>query len=327
MLWKSRVTPQRGWGELLLGPVDEAYRFPVAVADCDGDGTPDVVIQARSADAPKTSPRFPSLAIELFSGRTGRRLWSAGPFAQEPGAHAGLVIDRIESTTVEAGGSPDILVRHSDDFNTGGPAPVAPRQNRLARVSGRDGHVIWDAHLADGDLSVLTRQSRHFADFNGDGSLDMVVVLMQLHQKNEGGYELKAFSLRDGALLWSHFVDYSVSVSSVKYPEFVAVDLDGDGLSEVVLIEEQQAAGGVDLVVKALDGRDGSVRWTRPARTRPNSGEALHGFLAAGNFDGHGRHGVCVGWQNTDGSGRLAVLDAGGREPRAASFLSAMSNR
>ena len=57
-------------------------------------------------------------------------------------------------------------------------------------------------------------------------------------------------------------------------------------------IEMPTAATGSELVVHALDGRDGTVRWTW--RTGSEGPYGIHGAIDLFNFDGKGKDSICL---------------------------------
>ena len=147
----------------------------------------------------------------------------------------------------------DLIVRHHGQY-------VGRQQDRLARLSGRDGHVIWDVALADGPgwSRLESAELPHaFGDVDGDGQLAMF-VLVPLQRMSSTPCERRVISLRDGKTLWSHTTPYRENVLAT----FAAADLDGDGRPELVVRDQLLANAQAQFEVTALDGRVGSTRWT-----------------------------------------------------------------
>ena len=74
VIWKTGVDPSESWFDSGAGECYELSAFPLPHGDFDGDGTPDVIVSERVTRG-QTQARPP---IQLFSGRTGARLWAAG---------------------------------------------------------------------------------------------------------------------------------------------------------------------------------------------------------------------------------------------------------
>jgi hypothetical protein len=113
--------------------------------DLDGDGVADFVVEKSVAPPPgKTDDTLP---LEARSGRTGKRLWSAA-ISPTVGARtlAGRWVEGIDAQACNPGGLPDVFPMYDLSFLRAGGGPV-DSQYRLARLSGRDGRVVWDIPL------------------------------------------------------------------------------------------------------------------------------------------------------------------------------------
>ena len=73
--------------------------------------------------------------------------------------------------------------------------------------------------------------------------------------------ELRAVSLRDGAGLWSRAVDYQ-AYSGSEMPEFEIGEGGMDEPATVYVTDQPTTPTSNELLVHALDGRDGTIRWT-----------------------------------------------------------------
>ena len=132
----------------------------------------------------------------------------------------------------------------------------------LARLSGREGRVLWDTTLSDRKLckQVWNHPPPFCDDLDGDGSLDALTDVYTTSTGSDCLNELVAISLRDGKAIWSTGVNdqFNWDVRA-----FLAVaDLDADKRPEVIVAAVPGDRTGFEYIVKALEGRDGSVLWT-----------------------------------------------------------------
>lgn len=122
------------------------------------------------------------------------------------------------------------------------------------------GRTLWDVPIVEVERFVATEffiYARQAGDLDGDGGLDIVLAVAATSPPARPRVELRAISLHDGAPLWS----YPVRFQDAGYSAFLVGDLDGDAKAEVVL-KDRLADGAAGMEVTALDGRDGSARWT-----------------------------------------------------------------
>jgi predicted Ser/Thr protein kinase len=251
--------------------------------------------------------------IQVLSGRSGRRLWSAGPLPSLGFELAGSsYVEGIDVRAREGQDRADLLVVHDARLAKGGfsAAGVLPLQTRLARLSGRDGGVVWDVSLAEHRQGI----SRHvgfpheFGDVDGDGGLDVVLRSYAAGNGGSTASELHAVSFRDGKSLWNH------PIRDPKAP-FAVGDLDGDGRAEVVVRDQPPHGSKTVIELRVLDGCQGATRWTwrggeirDPANPDPS--------LCLADFEGNGRREVCLGFDVASGR-RVVILDAQGQERAA----------
>jgi hypothetical protein len=311
VLWKSLLDPWDTGYDQERGEDYWLKTFPLPSGDLDGDGTADVVVSASRVAVGQTR-RAATVPIQLLSGRTGQRLWSAGPLPLDFEAHGYPRLDWTGVAAVEPNQVPDVVVKQGSPFVKPGSPPHPHNfflQDRLARISGRDGRVLWDIALTD---QAENREIPFFppdpvfADLDGDGALDLIAMVVE----SQGGKNpciLKAVSLRRGQLLWSRPLE---PVPLSLLPAFLAVgDLDCDGRSEVVVLQQPLGL----LVLSAFDGRDGAIRWTWQHATDKRF-VSWDTSMVLADLDGDGKPKVCVNHSDTIRAGRFTIVDGAGRE-------------
>ena len=181
--------------------------------------------------------------------------------------------------------------------------------SRLARLSGRDGRVVWDVLLTDhkGGMGMGRGFVHEFADLDGDGSLEMVLWLKSNAASGATPFEFRVLTLATGETRWSHELD----PGAVGAATFVGGDLDGDGSAEVVMCEQPLVLAEPVTELTALDGASGRARWICAVPpfakylTRSQS-------CAWPIFEGHGRCEVCVSFAVTRDRRRVDILDSNG---------------
>ncbi len=154
--------------------------------------------------------------------------------------------------------------------------------------------------------------ARQAGDLDGDGGLDIVLAVAATSPPARPRVELRAISLHDGAPLWS----YPVRFQDAGYSAFLVGDLDGDAKAEVVL-KDRLADGAAGMEVTALDGRDGSARWTWRGGDHWDERAQGHLPFCLINLEGNGRRSVCLNAGTSTGTRRLVILDAQGKERAA----------
>jgi PQQ-like domain len=312
VIWKTLVSPRPGWFERERVDLFNLEAFPLPEGDFDGDGTPDVIATYRLSG---TSKQTATLPMQVLSGRTGRLLWRAGPLPLEFEAQGFSRIDWVHSGAVERGSVPDLFVSHGSPFVKPGskPPPAAGPFGRLtdrphlARVSARDGRILWDVSLVEGVLPSGTYRAPRpqFADLDGDGALDALVP--SVGSAGRPDHTMAAVSLRDGTRLWSQPLRFDFPYLG----QFHVGDLDGNGRPDVVVVEQHSDAKDRELQLRAFDGRDGKLRWTWNGAAdfqnhRPS--------IVLAQVDGGGTTSVFVDYKASDIGRQIVVLDGNGKE-------------
>jgi outer membrane protein assembly factor BamB len=313
VLWRTLLDPWKAW--LAWGESGAAYTIdslPSHGGDLDGDGFPDVLVRGGLGGSGLIGRKSSELQLQALSGRTGRFLWSAGPPPPLGFTPFGSNIEATDVGTFGPGALPDLLVLHNTFYYTG-PTPAARLydQSRLARLSGRDGRVVWDVLLVEHTVGMNYAMgwAHALTDLDGDGGREIV---LQLNNKAASGpipFELRVISLATGETRWSHPLDPDPAAS----PAFVVGDLDGDGRSEVIVAEQKTRADGQSATeVTALGGLTGSPLWAwRGAEARDVSDQHL--ALRLAGFDASGRRDVCVSFSIAPHRRRVEIIDAKGR--------------
>ena len=197
LLWKAALEQDDSMEQVRL------WSFPLPGGDLDGDGTPDVIVE-KNWHMPPVAPstRAATLPLEALSGRTGAHLWKAEPLPLGFVAHGYSRIESIEFRVIEPHSPPELLVQHDSPFaapgSTASPAGLSTNPH-LARVSGRDGQILWDIpFVGAGKPQPVLNSSVRFADLDGDGALDALLVLPSSRTPKQNPARLAAVPLRDG---------------------------------------------------------------------------------------------------------------------------------
>jgi hypothetical protein len=238
---------------------------PAMVADVDGDGSTDVVVQAARVGI------YHNGEIVLLDGRTGKEKWRIGhdPLADRFGSQGRATVALAD---VSGDGLPDIIYagRGDDEMNLGKSSP-------LHAVDGF-GELLWTSHLPNGQLATLSADNGAIAVANLDDDPEAEVVI--------GAAVLD----HDGTLVWSQDGDGGAigaplrltgsRAGQVVYPGGLSTlaDLDGDGRPEIV--------SGRDAWTIDWSGGPEAVTLTR--RWRNSAGEGNDGFPAIADLDGNG---------------------------------------
>ena len=318
LLWKAALDPAWLW---FLPEPARSYSFevfPLPSGDLNGDGTPDVIVPKYSYDESTIGRQPASLPYQLLSGRDGRHLWSARPLPLGFEAFGFSTVVWSECRAIEPNAPPDIVVLHRSPFvkAIGPPAPAlaqGPTRQRLARVSGRTGRMVWDIPLEDQPSNAQPGDPfpPKLGDFDGDGSLDAALIVRVPAQPGQPEFELKAISLHDGASRWSRLLRYDGMFSDVPSVEIGTGVSNGPGA--IFVTESPTTPTSNELLVHAFDGRDGTDRWT----WRSGVGEGdrkVEGGIDAIALDRPQKDSICVTYSDMKRECRVVVLDPQGHE-------------
>ena len=318
LIWRTVIDPLQNWLDPNSGESYHLRVFPLPEGDFDRDGTPDVIVwrDGRRGASPKFRREPVMGVIQVLSGRSGVKLWSAETSRLELESQDYSSGVWMGARAVERGGVADLFVRHTTDrqrvIRAAAMASVIGKP-KLARISGRDGRLLWDVVLEDQPSwdSLKPDAPLGFGDFDGDGGLDALFELP--HSRSGGGPEksLVALSLRHGRRLWSRVIRTEASGRFVA----CAGDIDGDSRPEVLVMEvfNREPTANAELEVLALDGSDGKPKWTW------NAGKSFVGdnewqSMVLADFGGALTRDVCATFVLQDGTRRVVVLDGNGRQ-------------
>ncbi len=337
LLWKTELDPPRIWYERGHGQSFGLGAFAGRDGDLDGDGTADVLITRSSPDPGVLDIEPPAtIPLRALSGRTGEPLWMVGPLALDGlKVHGDLRIDWVTPHAIAPSEPADVLVAYGRPFSSPSPgaaptsatafamrslayfsaglgAPANPDRPHLARISGRDGRIIWDVPLTGRPTATPLNliQSPRFADLDGDALAEIILPVPSSDSGAVAGQDLAAFALRDGRRLWSRpFPQWSAGQEAIEVG-----DIDGDGPPEVVVAEAPPSGHQSGFVVRALDGRDGNPRWTWSGAAAKEATQPFRGWLALARFDPDAAAQPCVGFRDPRGNSQIVILDRRGRE-------------
>ncbi len=304
VIWKTGVDRRGSWFEPNSGDSFDLIAAPLPFGDFDGDGTADVAIRKTPGLRRPGSAEELQARVELLSGRTGARLWSASLLTDRSGLDPGPEREWIEARTIAPDGTPDLIAQSSGDNGF-----------RLARISGRSGRTIWDIPTSTRPSLGFGGNPPHaFGGFDGDGWLDVVFALPHVGDAGETEYTLTAVSLRDGKVRWSQRVGFQSGMGLLG--DVRVGDVDGDKRPDVVVLEAQGNDSTKQLAVRVIDGSDGSSRWTWKGGLAQNVPDDWQAMTLA-NLDGTGTQSVCVCYfiaQAIGGVRKIVILDQHGKE-------------
>ncbi len=295
ILWQATVQPHTN-----SGPMRRMIDVGI-----DGDGVSDIVLLEEVA-----SGHGNVHAVSAFSGKDGRRLWTADDFGLMAGSTSSsgggpqneYSYPLLDQRDLDGDGRSEVLVAaHIDYFNG-----IA-----LAPLSSKDGRLLWKIPIAKGAYTGSTLIDRHvWHDIDGDGTLDIALwVPKSVNEDGLGtGLELRAFSGRDGKSLWTEAGQ--VTYKWFWWPRTAIADLDRDGIFEVV-VTTHDYKGQNELAV--LDARNGRRKWNWTGQ--------LGGYNSSWpplvvDMVGEGQRMICLGVQEQAPMGQannIVVIDPNGK--------------
>ena len=276
------IKPEWAW------TADGAHTLPL-VADLDGDGTPEVVVNATKG----TGPDVKRGELVLLDGASGEQKWR---IADDPtngrfGSH-GLATAAVAD--LDGDGDLDIVYAGREEQNT--------RLSRIHAVDA-DGQPLWTARTIDGADGRLRVEHGAFAVVNLDDDRGAEIVLGGVVIDHDGTVLADA---GEGASVLGTPLAGPEPQPSLLYPGSLAsvADLDGDAYPEIVTGRD---AWKIDWRAGEPGGPP-NVTLTR--LWRDTSGEGGDGWPALADLDANGTpEVVLVAWPE------IRVLD--GRTGRA----------
>lgn len=295
VLWENRLPGANTWRlqpllddehavDLGAGPSRASDHS--ALADLDGDGITDILAWQTRQFGSSLAP------FAALSGRTGDKLWSADELSSR--VAGGLFARRL--VDLDRDGSPELAIVYAGDIG------YPPRRLALSTgdlqwwlivVSARTGRVRWKVPISEaygnsgfgangtapGAFPLRSFDQLwdllHSADLNGDGTFDVISPALAATGDR---LEFRAHDGRDGALLWTHSLPPEKNIQDSLFHQHALriADLDGDGRSEVLVMERtpitERVSNDFVPLLRALDGADGKARWrwTGPPLPIPN---------------------------------------------------------
>ena len=317
VIWKTELDPRRISFERDRGETYGLTSLSLPAGDFDGDGKADVLVQ-KYVQQPGAMEikQVATLPLQVLSGRTGERLWAAGPLPLGFEAYGYSSIQWAIARVVEPHGAPDVFVRHISPFVPGRPGVAnagGAGKPRLARISGRNGTILWDIPLSENQESnnFGGQAIPGFDDLDGDGALELVTLIQGLSGTGTPDCELRAISLKGGKPLWSIPL---VLANAMISPQVTIGDLDGDRRPEVVFTEHPGVNNKTAFVLKVIDGKDGAIRWSWKSGEPEIPNYQVWGWPALANFSDDGRRTLCLNLIDPKGRHRILVFDEKGRE-------------
>jgi hypothetical protein len=170
---------------------------------------------------------------------------------------------------------------------------------RLVGLEPRTGKPAWDPV----NLGCASLNSPAFADLDGDGRIDMVLL-------GPDSFTVRAVTVPAGKVLWEHKLPKDTGwIPRCPGTGFLCdplpIDLDGDGMAEVIVPAERGT-------IAVLDGANGKVRWRSTVAINQGIPSAAR-VLVGPDLDGDGCRDVFVANEVCDAAALArggALLDA-----------------
>jgi outer membrane protein assembly factor BamB len=309
ILWHSKLN------QIRTGPAqDSSYHqspsFPAGAGRTAGQ---EQVLYARDAMTHR---------IAAFSASTGNRLWSATlPIENWQGPNL-LATEHLEHQR-----SPQTLFAFAVELVSNPRVGVntVGWQNWLAVLEGNTGRVRWKQPLCEPQAQrkdYRTPFAYLLSDVDGDGVLDVIV---EAGEPNADG-EVRAFSGRDGALLWRWAPaprSLDQGAFSPSRPTMALADWDGNGKPDVVVLHQSTKSDKrgrpvPHAEVVLLDRTTGRPRWSwqepvdssfnQPSHQRVPSMEAPLAVTLNGR-----QRAICIWTSSHEAQDQIFLLDAEGK--------------
>ena len=202
--------------------------------DVNGDRVPDQIVGARDAQAPDGRPRGKAY---VYSGKTGKRLFTIGPSAL--GGQFGSFFTAGVGD-VNGDRTPDVYVADYADSTNGAGA------GRAAVYSGRDGRELlaWV-----GDAGEGVGPGRGAGDVDDDGRPDLIVGSYTASDGAPQAGKAEIFSGRNGSLLRT--ITSTTAGENLGFDAVGLGDVNRDGVDDALLAA---ATGDRVYVVAGLGG-------------------------------------------------------------------------
>ena len=268
LLWQTRVASpgnSLGFRSAAPHPHDAGAVGGTASGDLDGDAVTDLLVWPAATFGETIRP------LRAVSGRTGKLLWSV------PEVTATMMSGVYAAQTRDLDGDAEPEVIWIAGVNHRYSQPIDPTvfdsQLWLFVCSGRSGKLKWEYPLspAYGQAPGNTAPFHSFheqlpvvtADLDGDGTQDVIVPAVTA----AGSYQYLALSGAQGQVLWQRdrLDDQSSGLTLSNWIAPAAVDFEGDGSREVVVVEPAPTVAANQprqARITALRGRDGQELWS-----------------------------------------------------------------
>lgn len=276
ILWQANIRPDTN------SPADRRSMD----VDVDGDAAADIVLLEQIS-----TERGNGTAVSAFSGKNGRRIWTAKDFGLQSGSTSSsgggpqmeYSYPMLDQRDLDGDGRPEILIAAHIDYSNG---------ITLAALSNKEGQLLWKIPIEKGAYTGSSLIDRHiWHDMDGDGVLDIALWAPKSVDDNGlgTGLELRAYSGRDGKSLWTEGAQ--LTHEWFWWPRTAIADLDQDGIPEVVATTHDYK-GQHELAV--LDGRNGQRKWNWTGQL----GEYTHSWPPLlVDMDGNDQRMICLGVQ------------------------------